>query len=117
MAADLRLCSNAMEVSIRDLGVGFLEHATLQTDRRKQRIVQAGTDTGEGVNTTRQVLEKEWRAPLRCRPYSKLEALNNQPEVHGGNEEYWHQKRRSVVPPKVRLVAALLCADLSNYGR
>eukprot|EP00903_Cladosiphon_okamuranus_P014922 g13817.t2 len=47
-----------------------------------------------------QVLVNEWRAPLRCRPYSKLEALSNQPEVHGGNEEYWHQKRRSVVPPK-----------------
>lgn len=44
---------------------------------------------------------KEWKPPLRCRPYSKLEALNNQPEVHGGNEEYWNQKRRSVVPPKV----------------
>ncbi|CAB1097863.1 unnamed protein product [Ectocarpus sp. CCAP 1310/34] len=47
-----------------------------------------------------EVLVDYWRAPLRCRPYSKLEALDNQPEVHGGNEEYWHQKRRSVVPPK-----------------
>eukprot|EP00752_Nemacystus_decipiens_P007891 g7051.t1 len=47
-----------------------------------------------------EVLVREWKAPLRCRPYSKLEALSNQPEVHGGNEEYWHQKRRSVVPPK-----------------
>ncbi|CAM9120549.1 unnamed protein product [Ectocarpus sp. 12 AP-2014] len=47
-----------------------------------------------------EVLVDYWRAPLRCRPYSKLEALDNQPEIHGGNEEYWHQKRRSVVPPK-----------------
>ncbi|CBJ29564.1 conserved unknown protein [Ectocarpus siliculosus] len=49
-----------------------------------------------------EVLVDCWRAPLRCRPYSKLEALDNQPEIHGGNEEYWHQKRRSVVPPKYR---------------
>ncbi|CAM9319495.1 unnamed protein product [Ectocarpus fasciculatus] len=47
-----------------------------------------------------EVLVDYWRAPLRCRPYTKLEALDNQPEIHGGNEEYWHQKRRSVVPPK-----------------
>ncbi|CAM9377379.1 unnamed protein product, partial [Scytosiphon promiscuus] len=47
-----------------------------------------------------EVLIQEWNAPLRCRPYGKLEALNNQPDVHGGSEEYWHQKRRSVVPPK-----------------
>lgn len=65
------------------------------------------------MDTRGQVLVKEWRAPLRCRPYSKLEALNNQPEVHGGNEEYWHQKRRSVVPPKV-LAVALLFTDYQS---
>lgn len=52
---------------------------------------------------------KDWKAPLRCRPYGKLEALNNQPEIHDGNEEYWNQKRRSVVPPKVSCFSCLKC--------
>lgn len=47
------------------------------------------------------LLVGEWRAPLRCRPYTRLEHLANQPEVHAGDEEYWRTKRRSVVPPKV----------------
>lgn len=49
------------------------------------------------------VLVDEWHAPLRCRPYTRLETLEDGLEVHRGYDHNWTLKTRSIMTPKVKV--------------
>ncbi|CAM9885456.1 unnamed protein product, partial [Chrysoparadoxa australica] len=66
---------------------GTLEGSADVTDKDKAQAVEA---LGH--------LIKAWSPPRVCRPYSSLESIENRPEVHHGDAEYWN-KRQSIVSP------------------